>query len=252
MGNGAGKTTTMRDDHGVPTSRRHVDLNGMLSLPMTGGASLHAGRAWPHPKTVLDQLTYLGQLKGDDGAGGTHDDPRVSRPVRARQPGQRSGSRSSASATSSGSRSSPRSFGEPRFPRSRRAVPGSTRTPWTRWRRCCVNTSRAAHYASSHSDPTRRTGSATAYVVMVRGRVVAQGTSGRPGPRDRCYHVALGDLGWVEGMPGIATLERRAWWVGIPGESAGAEQRVLAEAVRRGPTRASGAPCRLCRRSIGG
>jgi ABC-2 type transport system ATP-binding protein len=78
-------------------------------------------------------------------------------------------------------------------------------------------------------------------VILHAGRVVASGEPeelrrGRAGSRYEL--VAEGDLGWLVELPGVRVLEHRRH--GLVLELSGApdlDQRVLAEAVRRGPVR---------------
>ena len=72
---------------------------------------------------------------------------------------------------------------------------------------------------------------------MARGAVVAQGSADElrhAGPV-RYRLVASGDTGWARDVPGVhvADLDGRSALLEVV--EAGAEQRVLGEAVRRGP-----------------
>jgi ABC-2 type transport system ATP-binding protein len=79
-------------------------------------------------------------------------------------------------------------------------------------------------------------------VILHAGRVVAAGEPQqlrreRGGSRYRL--VADGDLGWLDDVPGVRVVERRGDGVvlDLGREGGDLDQRVLAEAVRRGPVR---------------
>ncbi|WP_432514996.1 ABC transporter ATP-binding protein [Kineococcus sp. SYSU DK001] len=79
-------------------------------------------------------------------------------------------------------------------------------------------------------------------VILHGGRVVASGEPEklrRERGGSRYELVSDADLDWLRDVPGVRVLERRPHGVvlELPDDTAGLDQRVLAEAVRRGPVR---------------
>jgi ABC-2 type transport system ATP-binding protein len=74
-------------------------------------------------------------------------------------------------------------------------------------------------------------------VIMAQGRVVAQGTADelRAGGPVRFRVVTAGDAGWVRDLPGIHVVDVDGRQALVEVLDSGAEQEVLAQALRRGP-----------------
>ncbi|WP_460935001.1 ABC transporter ATP-binding protein [Phycicoccus ginsengisoli] len=74
-------------------------------------------------------------------------------------------------------------------------------------------------------------------VIMAHGRVVAQGTAEelRAGGPVRYRVVTAGDVGWVRDLPGIHVADVAGHQALVEVLQPGAEQEVLAQALRRGP-----------------
>lgn len=244
-GNGAGKTTTMRMIMGVLAAQAGtVTWNGM---PVTADDRRRFGympeeRGLYPKQPILDQLTYLGQLKGM-----TAPAARTTILAYLDRFGLASRAKERVEKLSLGNQQRVQIvaalLGEPRFLVLDEPFSGldpDAVDSMAEMLREHVARGIPVLFSSHQLDLVDRL--CDRLVVMARGRVVAQGTSDdlrTAGPVR--YHVAAaGDLGWVEGMPGIATLERLGATVEFQVSLPGAEQRVLAEAVRRGPIESFG------------
>ncbi len=195
-----------------------------------------------YPKQpVLDQLVYLGRLRGHERRGGPRRGDEPPRAARPRPTAPRTTSRSSRSATSSGCRSSPPLMGQPRRARARRAVqrprPGRRRL---RWPTCCASTPRAACRSSSPpTSSTSSSGSATASSCWPAAAVVAAGHGRRPARRARCRATGSSSSatpGWVRDVRGIHVVDVDGTGALLEVVEHGAERRLLERgaAARRG------------------
>jgi ABC-2 type transport system ATP-binding protein len=74
-------------------------------------------------------------------------------------------------------------------------------------------------------------------VIMAQGKVVTQGTAEelRAGGPVRYELVTAGDAGWVRDLPGIHVADVDGRTALLEVVESGAEQRVLEQAIRRGP-----------------
>ncbi len=244
-GNGAGKTTTMRMIMGVlGIHAGSVVWNG---APVTAEDRRHFGympeeRGLYPKQPVIDQLTYLGRLKGMTAPAArstilTYLD-RFGLADRARERVEKLslGNQQRVQIVAA-------LLGEPRFLVLDEPFSGldpDAVDSMAAMLREHVARGVPVLFSSHQLDLVDRL--CDRLVVMARGRVVAQGTSDdlrTAGPAR--YHVAgSGDLGWVGGIPGVAALERRDRSVEFQVSRPGAEQDVLAEAVRRGPVESFG------------
>lgn len=244
-GNGAGKTTTMRMMMGVlGVHAGTVTWNG---APITAQDRRHFGympeeRGLYPKQPILDQLIYLGRLKGMSTAAA-----RAAVLANLERFGLAGRAKERVEKLSLGNQQRVQIvaalLGDPRFLVLDEPFSGldpDAVDSMAAMLREHVARGVPVLFSSHQLDLVDRL--CDRLVVMARGRVVAQGTSDdlRTAGPVRFHVAAPGDLGWVRDLPGVLVVGQQDGTTEFEVATPGAEQRVLAEAVRRGPVTSFG------------